>query len=145
MKITQIINLFLKKNETSKTHLLELETGLYNGKTEPVFGNNNNYIQLHPEIFNKDALVFKDLKSRAVTLHSKNYGYILTMKFEDFPHLGTWAKPHAPYVCIEPWIGYADYKDTDYQLKTKEGIIDLEAGKEFKASYSIELNELILK
>ncbi len=131
--------LVFEKNEISKTHLLNLETGLYTGETEPVF-NDNNHIQLHPEIFNKDALVFKDLTSREVTLHSKKHGDILSMQFQDFPHLGTWAKPHAPYVCIEPWIGYADHKDTDYQITTKEGIISLEAGKDFRANYSIKIN-----
>lgn len=136
--------LAFEKNETSPTHLLDLETGLYTGDTEAVF-NNTNHIDLHPEIFNKDALVFKDLKSRAVTLESKTHGNILTLTHKDFPHLGTWAKPHAPYVCIEPWIGYADNIDTDHQLTTKEGIVALDARKEFNASYQIEIYTTHLK
>ena len=29
------------------------------------------------------------------------------------PHLGIWAKPGAPFVCIEPWFSY---NDADYTI-----------------------------
>jgi len=25
------------------------------------------------------------------------------MSWENFPHLGIWKQPNAPFICIEPW------------------------------------------
>lgn len=131
--------LVFEHNEIAKTHLLNLKTGLYTGETETVF-NNNSTIDLHYNLFNKDALVFKDLKSRKVTLNSKTHGAILTIDFKDFKQLGIWAKPNANYVCIEPWLGYADNETTDQEFSTKAGSLSLEAGKVFEAKYIIAIH-----
>jgi galactose mutarotase-like enzyme len=125
--------------ENSVRHLINMETGLISSKTKTVF-NNSNKIQLTHELFNEDALIFKDLKSRKVTLKSKTYGAILSISYKEFPYLGIWAKPNGNYVCIEPWLGIADHEDTTQEFKTKEGIISLEANKSFSASYTIEIH-----
>jgi len=124
--------------ETAKTHLINLENGLIRPKTKPVF-NGGKHIDLNYGLFNNDALVFKDLVSKKVTLKSKTYGAILSVSFKDFPFLGIWAKPNADYVCIEPWLGIADPENTNQDLTTKEGIIALEANASFKATYSINI------
>lgn len=126
--------------ETSRTHLLNLNTGLFTGQTETVFKTPHT-IQLNYHLFDKDALVFKDLKSRKVSLESKKHGEILNLKFEDFPFLGIWAKPNADFVCIEPWQGLADSEDSNQILKDKEGIIALKENKTYSASYTIEIHE----
>jgi len=126
-------------DENSVRHLINMETGLISSKTKPVF-NNSNKIPLTHDLFNEDALIFKDLKSRKVTLKSDTYGAILSISYKEFPYLGIWAKPNGNYVCIEPWLGIADYEDTNQELKTKEGILSLEANKSFTASYTIEIH-----
>ena len=125
--------------ETSKRHLINLENGLISAETETVF-NNSNKIPLKHELFNRDALVFKDLKSKKVTLKSKQYGTILSVSYNDFNYLGIWAKPNGNYVCIEPWLGIADNNNTNQNLKDKEGIITLETNTIFKADYQIEID-----
>ena len=132
-----------EKQETSKSYLLNMATGLVSDKTKPVFDSPNT-INLHGDLFNEDALIFKDLTSRQVALKHKQKGEILNVKFEGFPFLGIWAKPNAPYVCIEPWIGIADSESTNQQIKDKEGIVTLEPKKSFKATYSITLNRNLL-
>ena len=132
--------LIFNKEETSKTYLLNLKTGLVTHQTEAIFDAPKT-IRLRQDLFTHDALIFKDLKSRKVSLDSSSKGEILTVHFEDFPFLGLWAKPNADYVCIEPWLGIADNEDTNQQLIDKEGIIKLEAQKEFKATYTIEIHE----
>ncbi|WP_179349195.1 aldose 1-epimerase family protein [Winogradskyella pacifica] len=129
-----------EQSENSQSHLLNMNTGLISDKTKPAFTEGTN-INLKPDLFNEDALIFKDLKSRIVSLKHKTKGNVLTVNFEDFKHLGIWAKPNAPYVCIEPWLGFADNETTDQNIKTKEGIITLEAGSKFDAGYSIEINK----
>jgi len=102
---------------------------------------NEKQIDLHPEIFANDALIFKNLKSSAVSLKCKKADFELKVSFGDFPYLGLWAKPHAPYVCIEPWIGIADSANTNREFNNKELIQKLPSSESFSAEYSIEIKE----
>ncbi|GGZ92627.1 aldose 1-epimerase family protein [Algibacter mikhailovii] len=126
--------------ESSKTHLINMENGLISSKTKSVF-NDSKTLPLRHDLFNEDALIFKDLKSKKVSLKSNLNGEILSVSYHDFDYLGIWAKPNGDYVCIEPWLGIADHEDTNQDLTTKEGIIKLEAENTFKASYSIEISK----
>lgn len=120
-----------------ETFLLN-EDGLVSNETSVVVKNDNK-IRLHRNLFDHDALIFKNIASKKVTLKSKKSGSILTVQYEDFNNLGIWAKPAAPFVCIEPWLGIADVEGTNQDLKTKEGIIELMPSGEFNASYSIKI------
>lgn len=126
-------------NETAVRHLLNMDNGLISSKTKSVL-NNNNKLRLTHHLFNEDALVFKDLKSRKVALKSDSKGTILSVSFKTFNYLGIWAKPNGNYVCIEPWLGIADNENTNQDFKTKEGIISLNAKESFTASYRIEIH-----
>jgi galactose mutarotase-like enzyme len=126
--------------ESSESYILNTDSGLISNKTKPVFTDSKK-IQLKPDLFNADALIFKDLKSKKVALKHKEKGTVLSVRFNDFPYLGIWAKPNAPYVCIEPWIGLADSENTNQQLTKKEGIVKLDVNSTFKANYSIEIDE----
>ena len=133
-------NLVFETEETSKTHLLNTQTGLVKNTTKSIF-NTKNSIQLKPDLFNNDALIFKDLKSRKIALVSDKHGEILNMTFKGFNYLGIWAKPNAPYVCIEPWLGIADSENTSQNLVEKEGIIKLPENETFSANYSVQIHE----
>ncbi|WP_411894905.1 aldose 1-epimerase family protein [Winogradskyella sp. A2] len=124
--------------ETSKSYLLNISNGLLTDKTISVFSDENR-INLSDTLFDNDALIFKDLKSRKVYLKHKDKGNLLSVTFKDFEYLGIWAKPKAPYVCIEPWLGIADHENTNQKIEDKEGIILLENNKSFNASYTIEI------
>jgi galactose mutarotase-like enzyme len=127
-----------EKEEDSLIHCID--NGLIGKETKKIF-NSNNKIDLHPQIFDQGALVFKDLKSTSISLKSKKSKEFLKMSYEGFPYMGIWAKPNAPFVCIEPWLGIADGVNSDQNLETKEGIIKLEADSWFKAKYYIEIFE----
>ena len=129
-----------ERSESCESHILDIPTGLVTEKTKSVF-TEAQYIQLKPDLFDEDALIFKNLQSRKVTLKHKQKGNVLSVKFEGFPYLGIWAKPNAPYVCIEPWLGIADAETTDQQFIDKEGIVALQAHTIFKATYSIEIDK----
>ena len=132
--------LAFESEEHTKTHLLDLQSGLVTDKTDAVFDTLTT-IQLRHDLFNHDALIFKDLKSRRIRLNSQVKGTILTVHFEDFPFLGLWAKPNANYICIEPWLGIADNIHSNQQITDKEGIIKLDEDQEFEATYAIEINK----
>lgn len=128
-----------EKEETSKSWEIEKD-GLIGSNTKSVF-DEPKIIHLHANLFDDDALVFKDLHSRRVSLKSKKSKQVLVMDFKGFPYLGIWAKPNATYVCIEPWMGIADSADTDRNFENKEGLIRLKSKNNFKATYSISIIE----
>jgi galactose mutarotase-like enzyme len=112
------------------------ENGFFDGKKSIIL-NNSNKLNLYPQMFNDDALIFKNLQSRKVTIRSKNHEQFLSIHFSDFNYLGLWAKSGAPYVCIEPWLGCADENGFTKEFRQKEGIIQLPAGETFSAEYKI--------
>jgi len=114
--------------------------GLIGEDTHPVFDEPKK-INLHPHLFDNDALILKNLNSNRVSLKSRKSDQVLIMSFEDFQYLGIWAKPGAEFVCIEPWLGIADSRDSDRNFETKEGLIKLRPKKIFNAAYSIAIEE----
>ena len=123
------------QQETDGTWLID-EQGLIKNEPKP-FIENSNIIPLSKELFDDDALIFKHLKSKEATLSHKEKGAILTVKFDDFDYLGIWAKPAAPYVCIEPWLGIADSSDSNHEFTKKEGLSLVEPNQSETKSYSI--------
>jgi galactose mutarotase-like enzyme len=111
--------------ETASRYLLE--NGLFTGVTEPVL-NNTNRLDIDEKLFLKDAIVFKNMKSTAVSLKSRKSAHALTYSFEGFPYFGIWSKPGAPFLCLEPWCGLADPVGFQGDLSIKEGITRLEPG-----------------
>ncbi len=100
--------------------------------------NSTDILILSKELFKDDALVFDNLKSDKIAIKSKNNSRSLTVDFTNFPYMGIWApKDGAPFVCIEPWFGHADYEDFKGELSEKEGIISLEIGKKFSCTYKV--------
>lgn len=98
-------------------------------------------IDMNPELFSNDALVYSGVQE--VSIKSKNSDMALKVSFKDFPFVGIWSPFYketntmAPFVCIEPWYGIADFVDSGKVFKEKFGINKLEAGKGFKTSFEI--------
>ena len=115
----------------------ELENDLLSNVTNSIPRNENN-VALHYDLFEKDALVFKKIKSKKITL-LENKKPFLCIQFDDFPSLGIWTKPKAPFICIEPWLGYADTTANSGNILEKEGIKIIEANEIFELEYSIEI------
>lgn len=113
--------------------------GLLEMKAEPFFSDTNR-LYLKQELFYRDALVFKSLRSGKVVLGSLKHNNTLTLHFPGFPYLGIWAARNAPFICIEPWCGIADSVNSSQQLTQKEGIIMLDPAGTFERSWMVELN-----
>lgn len=128
-------SLEFQQAETLKYYLLE----------EGLISNNSNEIQLdnkklglNYQWFEKDALVFKTLESKSITI-LKNEKSILKVNFNDFPNLGIWTVQNAPFLCIEPWFGYSDTLNEYDDFLKKEGIQLLRKNETFKSNYSVEI------
>lgn len=130
-------SLKFNKQDVFETNHLENES--FNNKTTLV-ETNNSELQLNYALFEKDALVFKHLKSNEVILKQKNKN-ILKVNFDHFPYLGIWTKQNASFLCIEPWCGLADNLSHNGNLEEKEGIHLLQPNEDFLRAIRIEILE----
>lgn len=114
-----------------------LEDDLLSDKTQNI-ELKNNQLPLTYSLFENDALVFKSLTSNQIQILENDIP-ILNFKFNDFPHFGIWTKINAPFICLEPWLGYADTTNTNGNILEKEGIQLLESNSYKEYNYSIEI------
>lgn len=101
---------------------------------------NEKRITITEGLFNDDALILSNYSSKNITLGSNNHNRSVKFNFES-PLLGIWAKPGAPYVCIEPWWGVNDNYDKKSDLSEKRAIMSLESGEKASFSWSVEISE----
>lgn len=123
-------------NETLETERIE---EYLTDKKFPVL-NNEKKIVITDTIFENDALIFSGFKSKKISLKSDRHNRSVDFTLE-CPILGIWAKPGAPYVCLEPWWGIDDTYDRKNDLSQKRGIMELEAGKSRTFCWKAEINE----
>ena len=124
-----------EKEEILKYYLLEND--LISNQTK-ILETKNNLVPLHYQLFENDALIFKTLKSNSLTILENSIPYV-KVDFEDFPSLGIWTKDQAPFVCIEPWLGYSDTSENSGDLFKKEGILVLDPKQIFHSKFSITI------
>ena len=104
---------------------------------------NGKEFNLNYEIFKGDALIFDDLKSDEISICSRKSSKSIKMIAKGFPFWGIWTptKGGAPFICLEPWHGHADFEDFSGDISEKDGIRKIPAGESFDAGYSIIINE----
>ena len=129
---------FLKFNEHETTERWTLSSeGLI--EKAVMFLHDQSTLPLKKELFYKDAIVFKDLRSSSITIASHKTPHGVKVIFNNFPYMGIWAAKDADFICIEPWCGIADSVHSSGNLEDKEGIISLAARQQFERTYSIEV------
>jgi galactose mutarotase-like enzyme len=115
-----------------------LDGGLLRPATEPspVKGA---VLPLSESLFTDDAVIFDRIESHAVRYAAPS-GPWLKMSWRGFRELGVWSKPSgAPFLCIEPWRGYASPAGFDGEFGDKPGLLHIAAGAEEQLSYRIEV------
>jgi galactose mutarotase-like enzyme len=91
-----------------------------------IYIKDSNKIDLTSDTFKGGTLIFNDLISNKITLKSKKHNKYVSVEFQGFPFLSLWATENTrPFICIEPWIGHADYDDFHGELREKSDIIVL--------------------
>jgi galactose mutarotase-like enzyme len=61
------------------------------------------------------------------------------VSWEGFRELGIWSKPGAPFLCIEPWRGFASPIDFDGDFSDKPGLLQIAQGETQTLKYRIRL------
>lgn len=114
-------------------------SGLLKRRKKP-FLKDRDIIPLSHELFKDDALVFGGLSSKNILLKNNKDSRGIMLDFSGFSYLGLWSKPEgAPFVCVEPWFGHADYEDFDGDYREREGVLRLGVGQDFVCSYVISI------
>ncbi len=112
--------------DTAKTYKMETEDG---------------YLKLTDHLFDIDTFIFENGQIEELSLCYPDKTPYVTVHSKGFPNYGVWTKSdQAPFVCLEPWYGRLDDKGFDGELPEKTGIIKLEPGETFTASWSIEVH-----
>lgn len=102
---------------------------------------NDKKLDLKKEFFAIDALVFKKVDFKKVTLVHKNSTRKVTVDFDGFETFMLWTKPEGNYICLEPWCNAPDDVDSDYDFVNKAGIICLEKGEYKEKIHTITYEE----
>lgn len=124
------------KRESAAVPNYNLDTGLHEENNRREMPINDNVLPLSHEMFYKDVCYFDKLVSRSVyLLYKDNKG--VRVDFPDFTSLGVWQAKDAPFLCIEPWCGSADFDDCTGVFAEKRGIKILQPDTEKAFTYSI--------
>lgn len=101
--------------------------GLFSSRTRPV-PLEGARLPLTPTLFAHEALCFLNVNSHKIIFDNGD-GAQLSVLLQDFPHIGLWSLPPAPFLCIEPWTGFGDPEDFAGELRDKPSIRLLAPGR----------------
>ena len=96
------------------------------------------FLPLHDGLFGADALLFLPAHSRAVR-YSAPGAPILEVSWHGFPDLGVWTRPGAPFLCLEPWRGFASPAGFRGEFADKPGVFLVAPGDTASASYGVRV------
>ena len=96
---------------------------------------------LNDTLFTDDALIFDRLRSRHLRFTAP--GVPVVEMAWDFPHFGIWTKPGAPFICLEPWQGFADPEGFNGEFRGKPGVTRLAPNETRSWSYCIAAHEAL--
>ncbi|MCC5891510.1 aldose 1-epimerase family protein [Exiguobacterium sp.] len=123
--------------ETRPLDRLLLEGPYLTGAYQPL--GERRYIPLTHSLFDQDALIFENVEYAA--LRHEPTGRAIVMECPSFTHFGIWSPPKsdAPFVCLEPWFGHADYTGHRKDIRQKEDMQLLAPNETFEATYTLYL------
>ncbi|MDA9508715.1 aldose epimerase [Bradyrhizobium sp. CCBAU 11386] len=117
-----------------------LDGGLLRAATEPspVKGTE---LPLSESLFTDDAIIFDRINSNSVRYaagQGASIGPWLKISWRGFRELGVWSKPSgAPFLCIEPWRGYASPSGFDGDFSDKPGLMHIAPGATETLSFRV--------
>ena len=94
-------------------------------------------LALSERLFDEDAVILDRPASRSVR-YIADQGPSLEISWAGFRELGIWSKPGgAPFLCIEPWRGFASPAEFDGEFADKPGLMHIKPGEKRTLSYRI--------
>ncbi len=130
-----------EENETLDQKVIDVQRKGMSRETIPFLKNEKRFF-VRQSMFEHDAIVVQDFKSKYVTLKSLNHNKSIRFTMNNFDHLGIWTGPKVGgLLAIEPWVGHIDYVDFNGEFKDKQSCVALKEKTSFKCEFIIEINE----
>lgn len=123
--------------QTLSTERIDVTRDVLTDETYPLL-NNEQAITVTEDIFKNDAIILSGYTDNAVTINTSGCKIRFAVTS---PLLGMWAKPGAPYVCIEPWWGIDDDAHEKADFSQKRGVMSLDAGSSRDFVWEVEISE----
>jgi galactose mutarotase-like enzyme len=79
---------------------------------------------LAEQLFEDDAIILDHPASTSVR-YAADSGPSIEVSWQAFPELGVWSKIGAPFLCIEPWHGFASPLNFDGEFADKPGLMQI--------------------
>jgi galactose mutarotase-like enzyme len=96
-------------------------------------------LALSETLFHDAAIILDKLASTSLH-YAAPEGPSLEVAWQGFQQLGIWSKPEgAPFLCIEPWRGYASPQEFDGDFINKPGLMHIKAGESERLGYRISV------
>jgi galactose mutarotase-like enzyme len=94
------------------------------------------------DTFKDDAVIFDHSQLRHVELLNDELKPVVQVDFKT-PAVGIWSPcgKHAPFVCIEPWYGLADFANYEGEFSDRYLMNQLLPGSSFMSEYIITIGE----
>ena len=123
------------QKENAAVPIYNLNVHLFEDDNRVTLLENSDILPLNHEMFYKDVLYFDKIKSRSASFVDKN-GHGVRVDFPDFTSLALWQAKNAPFLCVEPFCGSADFSDCTGVFAEKRGIEILKPNEEKTYTFS---------
>ncbi len=130
-------NYYLEFDSAVQLERQELSGSYFSG--EGIYYGVSNRLDLGDELFENDAFVLKEPHFHSVSLKHENGETLVEMHCDSWTAIGFWTKKDAPFLCIEPWWGWADHVDSSGNLEEKAGIRSLNPGEKEIVRYELRM------
>ncbi|MCR4618802.1 MAG: aldose 1-epimerase family protein [Lachnospiraceae bacterium] len=99
----------------------------------------DNRAVITPEFFDRTTYIAEGNQTGKIGLETPDGKRIVTVTF-DAPLFGIWSpeKKNAPFLCIEPWYGRADYDDYSGDLTSRDYCNKISENEVFEKSYRMK-------
>lgn len=96
-------------------------------------------LALSERLFDDDAVILDRPASKSAR-YAADRGPSIEMFFEGFPELGIWSRRGgAPFICLEPWHGYASPAEFDGEFSDKPGLMQIAPGDRRALGYRLRI------
>lgn len=126
--------LVFEKSETAPIH--RPVGGLLSRATETAPLTDGDVLVPTDAMFERDALIFLAPRSRHLRFGVPGEPG-LEFAFANMPQLGIWTKPGAPFLCIEPWYGYASPEGEAGDFIDKPGLVHIPPGGQHRFGMAV--------
>ncbi|WP_407165795.1 aldose 1-epimerase family protein [Bradyrhizobium sp. ORS 111] len=116
-----------------------LKDGLMRPQSEPS-AIRGRTLALSERLFDDDAMILDQVASSSVRFAAAQ-GPAIDLSWNGFRELGIWSKVGgAPFLCIEPWHGFASPTEFDGEFVDKPGLMHIAPGARQSLSYRIRVS-----